>query len=95
MSKRYDEPLKTIYPAPESIKNDSSFSSSSSSSSAGSSSSSLASSQAICYDGIFDVPNPDGRLRTYLTAEVHIIVGSAKHVLTIAASTVEGPASDG
>ncbi|MBS7543569.1 efflux RND transporter periplasmic adaptor subunit [Ancylobacter oerskovii] len=84
--RRYDAMLGFIEPAPESIRSDSSFSSSSSTTSSSSSSSS--SSEAIYYNGVFDVPNPDGRLRTYMTAEVHIVLGSAKGVLTIPASAL-------
>lgn len=87
---RYDARLQFIEPAPESIKSDSSFSTSSTSSStSSSSSSSTSSSSAIYYIGLFDVPNPDGRLRTYMTAEVHIILGQAKNVLTLPATALE------
>lgn len=79
--RRYEGQLQSIEPAPESITSDSSFSTSTTSSS--SSSSSSTSSSAIYYNGIFDVPNPDGQLRTYMTAEVHIILGQAKDVLTV------------
>lgn len=74
---RYETKLASIDPAPESITSDSSFSSSTSSSTTSSSSS------AIYYIGLFNVPNPDGRLRTYMTAEVHIVLGQAKNVLTV------------
>lgn len=76
---RYNATLESIEPAPESITSDSSFSSSS----ASSSSSSASSTSAVYYNGIFHVPNPDGRLKTYMTAEVHIIIGEAKDVLKI------------
>ncbi|WP_237151782.1 efflux RND transporter periplasmic adaptor subunit [Oryzibacter oryziterrae] len=75
--RRYDATLQSIDPAPENIKSDSSFSTSSSSSSSSSSST------AVYYNGNFNVPNPDGRLRTYMTAEVHIVLGSAQDVLTV------------
>jgi membrane fusion protein, macrolide-specific efflux system len=75
---RYETKLASIDPAPESITSDSSFSSSTTSSTTTSSSSS-----AIYYIGIFNMPNPNGRLRTYMTAEVHIILGQAKNVLTV------------
>lgn len=77
----YDSALLSIEPAPESIKNDSSFSSASSSTS--SSSSSSASTNAIYYNGVFNVPNVDQRLKTYMTAEVHIVLGRVKDALTI------------
>lgn len=87
--KRYDAELASIEPAPESITGDSLLTSSSSSSS------STTSTDAIYYNGIFNVPNPDGRLRTYMTAEVHIVLGQAKDVLTIPASALGARAADG
>jgi len=86
---RYEAELDSIEPAPESVRNDSSFSSSTTGSSASSSTST--SSEAIYYNAIFKVPNPDGKLRTYMTAEVHVVLGSASGVLTIpSAALVEG-----
>ncbi|MFG1295223.1 efflux RND transporter periplasmic adaptor subunit [Xanthobacter variabilis] len=81
--RRYEATLEFIEPAPESITSDSAVSTSSTSSTSKSSSSSSSSSTAIYYNGIFYVPNPEGRLRTYMTAEVHIILGRAADVLTI------------
>nr|WP_246518797.1 efflux RND transporter periplasmic adaptor subunit [Ancylobacter lacus] len=92
-ARRYDATLGFIEPAPESVRSDSSFSSSTTSSSSSSSSSST-SSEAVYYNGIFDVPNPDGRLRTYMTAEVHIVLGAARGVLTVPSSAVD-TAADG
>lgn len=83
---RHTAKLGFIEPAPESLKNDSSFSTTSSSSS---SSSSSTTSSAIYYIGVFDVPNPKGRLRTYMTPEVHIILGRAENVLTVPATALE------
>ncbi|MCS0504804.1 efflux RND transporter periplasmic adaptor subunit [Ancylobacter mangrovi] len=85
--KRYDATLASIEPAPESVRSDSSFSTSTTSTSSSSSSSS-STSEAIYYNGIFNVPNPDGKLRTYMTAEVHIVLGSAHDVLTIPSSAL-------
>lgn len=82
---RHTARLGFIEPAPESIKSDSSFATSSSNSS----SSSSTSTSAIYYIGVFDVPNPRGRLRTYMTAEVHIVLGRAENVLTIPAMALE------
>ncbi|MFC0284283.1 efflux RND transporter periplasmic adaptor subunit [Camelimonas abortus] len=73
--------LEAIEPAPESIRTDPAISSSSASSSAATS--------AIYYNGVFHVPNPDGRLRTYMTANAHIILGQAKDVLTVPASALQ------
>ncbi|MBB3809623.1 efflux RND transporter periplasmic adaptor subunit [Pseudochelatococcus contaminans] len=90
-ARRYDATLQRIEPAPESISSDSSFSTSS----GASSSSSSTSSSAIYYIGVFDVPNPDGQLRTYMTAEVNIVLGRAEDVLTIPATALSAPSRDG
>nr|WP_249137297.1 efflux RND transporter periplasmic adaptor subunit [Bradyrhizobium canariense] len=82
---RYEARLEQIEPAPESIKTDASFSSTTTSSSSSSSSST---STAIYYIGVFNVPNKDYALRTYMTAEVHIITGEAKRVKVIPALAV-------
>lgn len=84
-STRHDAVLQSIEPAPESITTDSSVYTSTSSSS---SSSSSTSSTAIYYNGIFPVENADGRFRTYMTAEVHIVLGQAKNVLVISSSAL-------
>lgn len=92
--RRYEASLESIDPAPDSIRNDSSFSAVASSTSSSSSSSSPTSS-AIYYNGVFKVPNPDGSLRTYMTAEVHIVLGRAEHVLTIPSAALQEKASNG
>lgn len=76
-NRRYESRLEKIEPAPESIRNDISFNSSTGVASGS------ASSSAIYYNGTFDVPNDDGVLRTYMTAEVHIILGRAHNALLI------------
>lgn len=83
--KRYQSTLESIEPAPESIRSDSSLTTSTSSSS---SSSSSTSSSAIYYIGVFNIPNPDGLLKTYMTAEVHIVIAEASGVLTIPATAL-------
>ena len=79
------------------VKNDSSFSSSSSNTASSTSSSSSTSSttSAIYYNGVFTAANTDGRLRTYMTAEVHIVVARAKNALTIASAAISERNSDG
>jgi macrolide-specific efflux system membrane fusion protein len=92
--RRFNAKLVSIEPAPESVKTDSSFTSSTTTSS-NSSSSSSSSSSAIYYNGIFDVPNPDGYLRTYMTAEVHIVLGEAHNVLTVPSAALAKVQPDG
>src|SRR5690606_36435031 len=65
--------LASIAPAPQSIVNDSALQGGSTTDSA---------SSAIYYTGIIPVENPDGRLRSYMTAQVSIILGAAQDVLT-------------
>lgn len=89
--RRYTATLASIEPAPDSITSDSSVSTSS----ASSSSSSSSSSEAIYYNGVFEVPNPDGSLRTYMTAEVHIVLGEAKSVLTVPSAALGTRTADG
>lgn len=86
--RRYEATLRAIEPAPESIRNDSSITSSGTTT--GSSSS-----EAIYYNGLFDVPNPDGRLRTYMTAQVHIVLGKAADILTIPVAALGAQDDDG
>jgi macrolide-specific efflux system membrane fusion protein len=78
--------LGSIEPAPESIRNDSSFSTTTATTANSSSSSS--SSSAVYYNGIFTIPNTDSKLRTYMTAEVHIVLAEARKVLTIPAAAL-------
>lgn len=87
---RYDATLESIDPAPQSIRSDSDITASSSSASSSSSSSS-----AIYYYGNFNIPNPDGRLRTYMTAEVNIVLGRAENVLTVPAAALGNREPDG
>lgn len=83
--KRYYATLRAIEPAStaDSSDDDSSSSSSSSSSSFSSSSS------AIYYNGLFDVANPDHKLRVSMTAQVTIITGEAKDVLLVPVAAIE------
>jgi macrolide-specific efflux system membrane fusion protein len=50
---------------------------------------------AVYYNGLFDVDNPDARLKTTMTANVSIVLKQAKRVLTIPASALGDAASDG
>lgn len=82
LDRRWEGHLEALDPAPDSLRSDSQITSSSTSS-ASSSSSSTSSSSAIYYYGRFDVPNPDGVLRTYMTAQVKVILGEAEGVVTV------------
>ncbi|MCX7276868.1 MAG: efflux RND transporter periplasmic adaptor subunit [Burkholderiales bacterium] len=72
--KRYTTTLRTVEPAPDSILTDTTTSSSTST---------TTSATAIYYNGLLDVPNPDGQLRISMTAQVNILLDEAKQVLAI------------
>ena len=80
--KRYYTTLRSVEPAPESIATETQSSSNA----------------AIYYNGLLDVPNPEGRLRISMTAQVYIVQSEAKGVITIPSAAIEqtgrrGPAS--
>ncbi|KMY67726.1 hemolysin secretion protein D [Desulfocarbo indianensis] len=79
---RYYASLRAIEPAPESITEEDSNSSS------GGSSATSSSSSAIYYNGLFDVPNQDGRLRIYMTAQCTIVVAEAQKAVSIPSSAL-------
>lgn len=76
---RYSTTLRTVEPAPESIASETTAANASSASNA-----------AIYYNGLMDVPNPEGRLRIAMTAQVTIIQSEAKGVLLIPSAAIEG-----
>ncbi|MCH8178323.1 MAG: efflux RND transporter periplasmic adaptor subunit [Proteobacteria bacterium] len=78
---RYEATLRGIEPAPESEQTDSSTKTTTSSSTA-------STAAAIYYNGLFDVPNPEGKLRIAMTAQVFIVLAQADKVLTIPASAL-------
>ncbi|WP_370677480.1 efflux RND transporter periplasmic adaptor subunit [Pleomorphomonas sp. PLEO] len=86
LTNRWDSKLASIDPAPDALRSDSTIVATTSSST--SSSSSSTTSQAIYYYGNFDVPNPDGKLLTFMTAQVRIVLGSVKGVLSVPTSAV-------
>lgn len=83
----YDTTLESVEPAPESIVNDSSLGGSAGGTATGSS--------AIYYNGHFTIPNPEGRLRTYMTAQVHIVLGRAEDALSVPSVALGPPGADG
>ncbi len=82
---RYPATLQSIEPAPESVAKDNSSSSASTSSS----------STAIYYMGILAVPNPDGKLRISMTAQVNIVLEEAQNVLIVPAAALGHKNRDG
>lgn len=50
---------------------------------------------AIYYNALFDVPNDEGILLPAMTAEVHVVLGEARNVLTIPATALGPKGPDG
>nr|WP_315227112.1 efflux RND transporter periplasmic adaptor subunit [uncultured Albidiferax sp.] len=69
-NQRYTTTLRTVEPAPDSIQTDTTASTSTNAS-------------AIYYNGLLDVPNPEGQLRISMTAQVSIVQKEAQQVLSI------------
>jgi macrolide-specific efflux system membrane fusion protein len=90
-TKKWEATLAAVDPAPDTLRSDSEIATSSTSSS----SSSTSTSEAIYYYGRFDVPNPDGLLKTYMTAEVHIVLGAAKNAVLVPSSALSIDSKDG
>ncbi|QHI97872.1 efflux RND transporter periplasmic adaptor subunit [Xylophilus rhododendri] len=83
---RYYATLRTVEPAPDSILTDTTTSSSTST---------TTSTTAVYYNGLFDVANPEGKLRISMTAQVSIVRGEAKNALTIPTSALGPRGPDG
>ncbi|EJF84453.1 efflux RND transporter periplasmic adaptor subunit [Candidatus Bartonella washoeensis] len=87
--RRYEGILEKVEPAPESIRADVSINPG-----VMGGSSSLISS-AIYYNGIVHVDNKDNFLRTYMTAQVHIILGRAQNVLLVPSDALRDETKEG
>lgn len=80
---RYTSQLRDIAPAPESVVDEESSSTSS------------ATDLAVYYHGLFDVSNPKGDLRTYMTAHVSIVMDKASGVLIIPSAALSDDVEGG
>lgn len=87
--RRYISKLRDIAPAPESVTNEDS------SSATASTSTTTSTKTAMYYNGLFDIDNADGVLRTYMTAQVSIVLGRAKGVLLVPSAALSERARDG
>jgi len=82
--KRYYTTLRSVDPAPDSIVTDTATT--------------VNTATAIYYNGLLDVPNPEGLLRISMTAQVYVVLNEAKGVITIPSAAIaqtgrRGPAS--
>ena len=84
---RYHATLRAVEPAPDSIQKDETTASLTSASGSATS--------AAIYNGLFDVPNPDERLRISMTAQVFIVRGEAKDAIVVPSSALGKRGQDG
>lgn len=87
--RRYDAVLGRVEPGPTTLATDASTGTTS----GGASAAGVA--KAIYYNGIFDVPNPDGSLRIAMTAQVTIVVARAKDALLVPSTALGRRQADG
>jgi membrane fusion protein, macrolide-specific efflux system len=73
--KQYTSEMRAVEPAPESIVSEAAPQQYQPTQ--------LQTPAAVYYNGLFDVPNPQRALRTSMTAQVSIVLGSARNALTI------------
>jgi macrolide-specific efflux system membrane fusion protein len=84
-NKRYEAKLKSIEPAPESAQTDATATTTTTSTTA----------SAIYYNGLFEVPNPEGKLRVSMTAQVFIVLATAKDALLIPSTALSDKPANG
>ncbi len=73
---RYDTTLRAVEPGPTTLATDTTTSTTTGTTS-------TAAASAIYYNGIFDVPNPQGKLRISMTAQATIVLARARNVLQV------------
>lgn len=74
--KRYTTTLRSIEPAPDSILQDDTSTTSTTSTTS-------STSTAIYYNGLLDVPNPDGKLRISMTTQVYVVLAEARNAVVV------------
>lgn len=83
---RYEAVLRRVEPGPTTIATDTVASAAATTSS---------SAKAVYYNGIFEVANPDGKLRIAMTAQATIVVASVKDVLIVPSAALGTRTPDG
>ncbi len=83
---RYDTTLRAVEPGPTTLAIDTSN---------GVTVTSSATATAIYYNGIFDVPNPQGKLRIAMTAQATIVLDKVKDQLLIPSAALGAKSKDG
>ena len=85
---KYNATLKRVEPGPTTLATDTGTTTAASTASAGTA-------KAIYYNGIFDVANPEGKLRIAMTAQATIVVASIKDVIQIPSAALGAKEKDG
>lgn len=85
--KRYYGKLRAIEPAPQNFLD--------TQSATGGTGGSTKPNTAVFYNALFEVPNPDHRLRISMTAQVGVLLGTAREALSIPAAALGAKAPDG
>ncbi len=81
--RRFPGKIAFVEPAPDTLRTQNSGSAA-----LASSASTSATSSAIYYNALFEVPNPDGRLLTSMTVQVTVVVGRARGVVTVPSTAI-------
>ncbi|PFH11259.1 macrolide-specific efflux system membrane fusion protein [Collimonas sp. PA-H2] len=81
---RYNGTLRSVDPAPDSISSDGTDKSKTNATAA-----------PVYYNALFDVPNPDSKLRISMTAQVSIVLNEAKGALMIPSTALGERGKDG
>lgn len=76
---QYESTLRAIEPAPTGIEDDDDNTDD----------------EAVYYNGLFDIANPDHRLRVWMTAEVTITLNEVENALIVPSAALSGPNKDG
>lgn len=87
--KRYHAQLQSVEPAPASIVTKAEQGG------ATTSQASAATKTAVYYNGLFELPNPDGELRPLMTAQVRIVLAEVAEAVTIPVTALDAPRADG
>ena len=82
--KRIEVSLRAVEPGPTTLATDN-----------GTTTTTASTAAAIYYNGIFDVPNPDGKLRINMTAQTTIVLARAKDVLAMPSAGLGDKTADG
>ena len=82
---RYETTLRAVEPGPTTLASDTGATTTTSSSAA----------TAVYYNGIFDVPNPQGKLRISMTAQATIVLDKIKDALLIPSAALGAKGKDG